>query len=59
MNAEFAFRLLLGALSLAGCGLFFVFYLLFGDEGEVDPIYREEMSSTAGDHQPELHCDVA
>jgi hypothetical protein len=45
MNTEFAFRLLLGALSLAGCGLFFVFFLLFGDEREVDPIYRSETSA--------------
>lgn len=59
MNSEFAFRLLLGALSLAGCCLFFVFFLLFDDERAVDPIYREEMSSGAGECPPELHCDVA
>jgi len=59
MNVEFAFRLLLGALSLAGCGLFFVFFLLFGDERDVDPIYREETNSGAGDCPQELHCDVA
>lgn len=58
MNAEFAFRLLLGALTLAGCGLFFVFFLLFDDQREVDPIYRP-----AEDHreecQQEQYCDVA
>jgi hypothetical protein len=59
MNVEFAFRLLLGALSLAGCGLFFVFFLLFDEERNVDPIYRDEVNSAAGDCPPELHCDVA
>lgn len=56
MNADFAFRLLLGALSLAGCGLFFIFFLLFGDEREVDPIYRSETSAPA---DCERHLDVA
>lgn len=59
MNAEFAFRLLLGALSLAGCGLFFFFFLLFADEREADPIYREDTSPASADCPQELHCDVA
>jgi hypothetical protein len=59
MNGEFAFRLLLGALSLAGCGLFFIFFLLFGEEREVDPIYRQDANSAPGECPPELHCDVA
>ena len=56
MNTEFAFRLLLGALSLAGCGLFFIFFLLFGDERDVDPIYRSEMNATS---ECEQRLDVA
>jgi hypothetical protein len=56
MNAEFAFRLLLGALSLAGCGLFFIFFLLFGDERDVDPIYRSETSAS---NECEQRLDVA
>jgi hypothetical protein len=56
MNTEFAFRLLLGALSLAGCGLFFIFFLLFGDERDVDPIYRSGHSSQK---ECEQRLDVA
>jgi hypothetical protein len=56
MNTEFAFRLLLGALSLAGCGLFFIFSLLFGDERDVDPIYRLEGTATSDCEQ---RLDVA
>ena len=56
MNTEFAFRLLLGALSLAGCGLFFIFFLLFGDERDVDPIYRSETSAAS---ECEQRLDVA
>jgi len=56
MNGEFAFRLLLGALSLAGCGLFFVFFLLFGDERDVDPIYRAERGTQ---NDCEQRLDVA
>lgn len=59
MNADFAFRLLLGALSLAGCGLFFILFLLFDDEREVDPIYREDLNPTPSECPQELHCDVA
>jgi hypothetical protein len=56
MNAEFAFRLMLGALSLASCGLFFIFFLLFGDEQDVDPIYRSEHGSQ---NECEQRLDVA
>jgi hypothetical protein len=56
MNTEFAFRLLLGALSLAGCGLFFIFFLLFGDERDVDPIYRSETNAAS---ECEQRLDVA
>jgi hypothetical protein len=56
MNTEFAFRLLLGALSLTGCGLLFIFFLLFGDERDVDPIYRAEVTATSDCEQ---RLDVA
>jgi hypothetical protein len=56
MNTEFAFRLLLGTLSLAGCGLFFIFFLLFVDERDVDPIYRSETSPAS---ECEQRLDVA
>jgi len=56
MNAELAFRLLLGALSLAGIGLFFIFYLLFEDEREIDPIYRRHAERQLA---RELSCELA
>jgi hypothetical protein len=56
MNTEFAFRILLGVLSLAGCGLFFIFFFLFGDERDVDPIYRSEVTATSDCEQ---RLDVA